>query len=99
MRSHLVELLPKPIELTLLRSQAAPRRDGGFLLERSVHPLVHPILLRLPRLDQLGIDPQLDTCTCAASAGVNHTDRVESRARALEAKGTPLSVRMRLGSP
>ena len=30
---------------------------------------------------------------------MNHTDRCESHARVLEAKGDPLSVQMRLGSP
>jgi len=98
-RAEVVGLLAEVVELALLGREAAPGRDGGIPLERAVHPLVHPVLLRLPRLDQLGVDPKLDTCTCAASAGVNHTDSVESRARAPEANGEPLSVRIRLGSP
>jgi hypothetical protein len=99
MRTHLIEFFSEVIKLTLLCPHAAGRRDGGFLLQRTVHPLMHAILLRFPRLDKLGVDPQLETCTCAASAGVNHTDSCDSRARAFDANGTPLSVRMRLGSP
>lgn len=68
MRTLLVELLRKPVEFLLLRSQAAARRDGRLLLQRAVHPLAYPILLRLPgsfpgliRQDrQLGIDSKLD---------------------------------------
>ena len=99
MRPHLVEVFSKAIELPLLCLHAAGRRDRSLLLERTMHPLVSAILLRFPRLDQLGVDPQLDTCTCAASAGVNHTDSRDSRARAFGANGVPLSVRMRLGIP
>ena len=58
--AYLVEFFPKPIELLLLGSKAAGRRDGGLLLQCPVHSLVHPILLRLPRLNQLGVNAQLD---------------------------------------
>ena len=60
MRALPIELLPEPIELALLPSQTAGGRDGGLLLERAVHPLVDAILLWLPRLNELGVDPQLD---------------------------------------
>jgi hypothetical protein len=59
-RTLLVELLPKPIELPLLGSQATGRRDGGFLLEGTVHALVHPVLVRLAWLDQFRENAQLE---------------------------------------
>ncbi len=99
MRAHLVELLPKSIKPALLRRQAPGWRDRCFLLQRAVHSLMYAVLLRFPRFDQFRVNPQLDTCTCAASAGVNHTESLESRARALDAKGAPLSVLIRSGSP
>src|SRR5271157_684135 len=55
-----VEVLPKRIKLQLLSSQAASRRNRGLLLESSVHPLMNPILLWLPWLDQLRAHPILD---------------------------------------
>ena len=59
-RADLVELLAKAVELLLLTSQAAGGRDGCFLLQRAVHPLVDPVLLRFPGFNQLGVDAQLD---------------------------------------
>ena len=56
MRPLFVELLPKPIKLLLLGPQAAGGRERGLLLERPVHLLVHPGLLRPAWLDQLGVD-------------------------------------------
>ncbi len=58
--THLIEFFPKLIEFLLLGSQTASRRDGGVLLQRPVHSLMHSILLRLPGFDQLGVDTQLD---------------------------------------
>ena len=67
-RTLLVELLPKPVEFLLLRSQAAARRNDRLLLQSAVHPLAYPILLRflgsipcLIRQDrQLEIDSKLE---------------------------------------
>ena len=58
--AQLIELLPESIELVSVCSHVAGRRDGGFLLQCAMHPLVHPILLRLPGFDQLRVDPHLD---------------------------------------
>jgi hypothetical protein len=41
------------IEAPLLREAMGSRRARGFGLERAVHALVSPVLLRLPRLDEL----------------------------------------------
>jgi hypothetical protein len=58
MGPEFVVLAPEGIEAALLvpagRGRGARRRP----LERPVHPLVAAVLLRLARLDQLGIDPQ-----------------------------------------
>jgi hypothetical protein len=98
-RAELVELVAEVIELELLGCEAGGGRDGGVPFEGEMHALMDGVLLGLAGLDEHGVDPELDTCTCAASAGVNQTEREERRARAEEAKGTPLSVRMRRGRP
>lgn len=56
MRTFLIELFAKTIELMLLRATGSSGRPGGFCLERAMHPLVPAVLLRLARLDQLGKD-------------------------------------------
>ena len=86
---ELVELLAEVVELVLLGSQACSGRNGGLLLEGAVHPLVDSVLLGPTGLDELRIDAEPD----------EPDGEEESRARALEAKGTPLSVRIRLGRP
>ena len=86
---ELVELLAEVVELVLLGSQAGSGRDGGLLLEGAVHPLVDSVLLGPTGLDELRIDAEPD----------EPDGEEESRARALEAKGTPLAVRIRLGRP
>jgi hypothetical protein len=42
-RTELVELPAKVVELLLLGPQAAGGRYGGLLFERAVHPLVDPL--------------------------------------------------------
>ncbi|MEJ2013674.1 MAG: hypothetical protein P8X64_15805 [Anaerolineales bacterium] len=74
-----IEVLPENIELPLLPSQAARRMDRRVLLPCPVHARVHPVLLGLPRLAQLWIDPQL----------TNDTESSEVLANAFDANGTP----------
>jgi hypothetical protein len=48
----------EPIEALLLLQEVERRRLGGFLLEREMHALMAPVLLRATRLDALDLDPQ-----------------------------------------
>jgi transposase len=57
-RPLLVELLPEVVELALLRPATARWRARRLGLERAVHALVTPVLLRLARLDELGQHPK-----------------------------------------
>src|SRR6266850_4680325 len=59
-RSLVVVNRTKLLEALLLRRQAVGGRRGGLLLERAMHPLVPPVLLRLAGNDPLGPDAQLD---------------------------------------
>src|SRR3989441_12104583 len=52
--------LAEAIEAALLRRQVRLRRAGRRGLQRFVHPLVPPILLRVCRLDQLGPNAEPD---------------------------------------
>ena len=60
MRTHQVEFFTKAVELSLLCRHAAGRWDRRLLFERTMHPLMDAVLLRFSRLDQLGVDAQLD---------------------------------------
>jgi hypothetical protein len=59
-RADLVELVAEVVESTLLGWETAGRRDGGFLLERAVHPLVDRVLLGPTGFDELRVDVELD---------------------------------------
>jgi hypothetical protein len=82
-----VELLPKAIKAPLLRGQAARRGAGRFRFQRAVHPFMATVLRRPAGLDGLREDPQA------------YPPGRELRPRVAVAKGTPLSVRIRCGSP
>ncbi len=84
-----VVALPEPVEPPLLSGERAPWRPRGLGLERLVHALVPPVLLRMRGSISSG---RMPSCT-------HHTDSVESRPRAFEANGAPLSVRIRSGRP
>lgn len=58
MWSLLVELDSEGVEATLLRRQVGGRRSRRLGLERAVHTLVAPVLLRFSGLDELGQDAQ-----------------------------------------
>ena len=60
MRPVLVVALDKRIEARLLLQHIGGRRLGRFLLERQMHPLVPPILLRVAGLNtfQLNAEPE-----------------------------------------
>jgi len=53
-RSLVIELPTKDIELPLLCGEARRGWTRRLVLKRSVHALVAPVLLRLARLDELG---------------------------------------------
>ena len=54
-RPPLVVVLAECIEPALLPPQAVGRWSGGFRLQLSVHPLVAPVLLRVPRVRVLSV--------------------------------------------
>src|SRR5271166_4481887 len=58
--AHVVVDASEAIEDTLLLEQGGLRWGRGLGLERAVHSLVTAVLLRLPRLDALGEDAELD---------------------------------------
>src|SRR5256884_9493679 len=55
-----VVAIAKPIEAPLLRGEGAPRWARGLGLERLVHPLVPPVLLRMRGLDELRMNAEAD---------------------------------------
>ena len=57
MRALVIVLLPELVEALLLRAPVASRRRSRGLLQRSMHPLMPPVLLRLARGDMLGHNP------------------------------------------
>jgi hypothetical protein len=89
MRALMVELRANDIKATLLRSEAARRRARGLGFQGAVHAFMAAVLRRPPGLDQFRQDPQA------------HPPResVDNRAKVVVANGTPLSVRIRVGSP
>ena len=58
MRALFVEVPTEVIEASLLSSHRGGRGPRRLLLESLVHPLMAPVLLRLPRFDQLGVDAE-----------------------------------------
>jgi hypothetical protein len=58
MRSLVVELLEEGIEARLLLQKVLSGRLGGFFLEREMHALMTPVLLRSARLHPLEGDPE-----------------------------------------
>ena len=60
MRPVGVELGPPVIEALLLSGHVALRGPRRLRFERPVHPFMGPVLLRLPGVDALVVDPELD---------------------------------------
>ena len=59
-RTHLVELIAKCVQLFPLASQIGSWGTRRLGLHRAMHALVAAILLRFPRLDPIVSNPQLD---------------------------------------
>jgi hypothetical protein len=59
-RTILIVVVTKAIEGALLVGHRGVRRRGGVLFERAMHALVTAVLLRLPGLDALGQNAQLN---------------------------------------
>src|SRR6266508_3325506 len=60
MRPFVVVLIAEPIESPLLRPAMGAPRPRRLPLQLPMHPLVPSVLLRMPHLDLLRPDPQLD---------------------------------------
>ena len=90
MRTHLVVLLAKPVHHPLLLPPIGGRRHRCLLLQRAMHPLVPPVLLRMPGFNPLRHDPQLHP---------PHRQPRQSRYAPVDANGAPLSVRIASGMP
>jgi hypothetical protein len=60
MRALLLVLLSRLVNPLVPHLHRSPRRTRGFLLQRSVHALMNPVLLRMTWLDELGVDTELD---------------------------------------
>lgn len=88
-RPDLVEIGSEGVEAPLLRGAVGGGREGGFRLEIPVHALVPTVLVRGSGLDEVGRMPSL----------IHQMERRERRPRAMDAKGVPLSVRIRSGRP
>jgi len=58
MRAFVVVLVTTAIDARLLRLQIATGRMRGLGLQRSMHPLMAPVLLRGGGCDQLGQNPE-----------------------------------------
>ena len=59
MRAHGIELGPHPIEAPLLVLRRRGRRRRGLLLKGQMKPLVPPVLLGMPRVDPIELNPEL----------------------------------------
>jgi hypothetical protein len=57
-RPHRVVLQAESIEGVLLRGAGAPDRADGLALQRAVHALVRPVLLRPARMDALMLNAE-----------------------------------------
>lgn len=60
MRTHLIEFTAHPIEATLLRCRRGRGRRGRFLLQRQMESLMSPVLLRVPWINPIELDAQLE---------------------------------------
>src|SRR5580658_3940871 len=60
MRPHVVVVMPEAVHRPLLVRHRLLRRRRGLLLERQMHALVSPVLLRLARLDAFRRDSELN---------------------------------------
>jgi hypothetical protein len=60
MGALLVEIRLESVEAPLLSPQVPGGRTSRVRLQGSMHPLVTPVLLRVTRLDQKRLDPELD---------------------------------------
>lgn len=89
MRAVFVVLVEKAVETRLLRAHGRRWRAKRLLLQGAVHALVPSVLLRVTGLNALVTIPSL----------THHTESVESPPAPRLAKGVPLSVRIRSGSP
>src|SRR5262249_37500480 len=78
----------EPVEALLLGRQTGGRRRRRLLVERAVHPLVAPVLLR-PAMIRSGRMPSL----------IHHTASRDSPPTPDEAKGGPLSERIASDKP
>ena len=58
MRPLMVVALDEGIEARLLVQKVGRGRLGGFGLQRQMHPLVAAVLLGMPGLDALDVDPE-----------------------------------------
>jgi hypothetical protein len=87
MRADLVEVGTKAVESTLLSGAGRGGWDRGLGLEVPVHAFVATVLVRRSGLDEVRQDAELDP------------PEGERQPSAVDAKGTPLSVRRRSGSP
>ena len=90
MRALLVVAVDEGVEARLLLQDVGRGRLGGFLLQREMHPLVPPVLLGMPGLDALELNPEPEP---------PHRQLAQPVERMGEANGTPLSVRIARGSP
>src|SRR6478609_9285823 len=59
MRTHLVVLLAEPLHHSLLLAPIGCWWLGRLLLQRAMHPLMPPVLLRMPSCNPLRHDSQL----------------------------------------
>ena len=89
MRTHLIEFTAHPIEATLLRCRRGRGRRGRFLLQRQMESLMSPVLLRVPWINPIELDAQLEP---------PHRQVRQLRGPVV-ANGGPLSVRNARGNP
>lgn len=59
-RALFVEDATEAVESALLQEERVLGRRSGLAFQGEVHTFVAPVLLRLPRLDPLGPDPEAD---------------------------------------
>src|SRR4051794_4472042 len=59
-RPHIVVIVPPGVEARLLGGAVRGGRAGGLALQRFVHALVPPVLLRLAGIDAVETDAELD---------------------------------------
>src|SRR3990167_7345865 len=88
MRPLDVVLLAEPVEVALLLARGRSRRIASLGLERSVHPLMAAVLLRLARINP--IDPRLDR---RANRGDDlHAEQIAAEGVAYRQRIAPASI-------